>query len=95
VRAGDNEWLFSVSDNGISIEAQYAEKVFGIFRSLKPHDKGAGTGMGLAICWKNRDAPRRPHLGGIRAGQRRHLLLYLAAQYMIARGGQALSPAYY
>ena len=46
------EWRFSVSDNGIGIEPQYAEKVFGIFRCLEPRDKGSGNGMGLAICRK-------------------------------------------
>lgn len=51
VASGD-DWLFSVRDNGIGIEQQYGEKIFGIFRSLRPQDKASGSGMGLAICRK-------------------------------------------
>jgi light-regulated signal transduction histidine kinase (bacteriophytochrome) len=50
--AADGGWLFSVTDNGIGIEPQYAEKVFGIFKCLQPRDKSSGSGMGLAICRK-------------------------------------------
>jgi PAS domain S-box-containing protein len=47
-----HEWILSVKDNGMGIEPQYAEKVFGIFRCLQPRDKSSGSGMGLAICRK-------------------------------------------
>jgi PAS domain S-box-containing protein len=52
VDGGSGAWRFSVRDNGIGIEPQYAEKVFGIFKYLQPRDRSSGSGMGLAICRK-------------------------------------------
>jgi signal transduction histidine kinase len=49
-RARGDEWWFSVTDNGIGIEAEYAELVFTMFRRLNDREAYAGNGIGLAIC---------------------------------------------
>jgi PAS domain S-box-containing protein len=62
--------VFSVVDNGIGIEPQFADQIFGLFKRLHSRDQYPGSGIGLAICqrvveqyggriWLEQSAPGR------------------------------------
>lgn len=42
--------LFRIADNGIGINAEYKDRIFGLFKRLHGSAEYSGTGIGLAIC---------------------------------------------
>ena len=46
----ENEWVFSISDNGIGIDTNLSDKIFTMFGKLHDSKEYEGYGIGLSTC---------------------------------------------
>lgn len=51
-RGEGDGYIFDVKDNGPGISAEYFERIFEVFTTLRPRDEVEGAGMGLALVKK-------------------------------------------
>jgi len=51
-RLDEGFYTFSIADNGAGIERRNFDGIFGLFKTLKPHDDFESTGVGLSLVKK-------------------------------------------
>ncbi len=45
-----SDWRFCLADNGIGIDPEFHDRIFGLFQRLHLQSQYDGTGIGLAVC---------------------------------------------
>jgi len=67
--ASDSELTYSVSDNGVGFDMQWADQLFKVFQRLHPREyEGVGTGLAIVACIVRRHGGRVSARGEVDKG---------------------------
>jgi PAS domain S-box-containing protein len=82
------KWIFSLQDNGLGIDSQYFEKIFGMFPAAAHTGRVRRHRHRIGDLQEDRRAERGPHLGRIGSGPGEHLPLHPAGDGDAVKSGR-------